>query len=302
MKLNTKRGISLIVLVITIIVMIILAAAIILSLQSSGIIGRANEAKVKNDIASAKELVAIANSEWLLMTESDQESNGGSFVSYAENKLLEAKYNPDELVIHEDGTAEECEAMIAGEKFSTVNKAIDKAYDDEMAVTIKIMKDINVDVTIETYRNQEDITIDLNGYTLSSVGVDIIRNNRGTVLNIVDTSEAKTGKIIAKSDKSKYVEKYDVNKDGVVAEEDYRPLANHFAKSEIIEEGTEEYEFYDVNNDGTLTGADLSMYVGFKNQAYAIINLSGELHISVSEDKITGEPAAIDSEEVIWEN
>ena len=55
MKIKQKKGISLIVLIITIIVMIILAAAIILSLSSSGIIGKANEAKIANDIANLKE-------------------------------------------------------------------------------------------------------------------------------------------------------------------------------------------------------------------------------------------------------
>ena len=60
MKLNNKKGISLIVLVITIIVMIVLAAAIILSLQSSGIIDKANEAKTASDVANAKQLVAMA--------------------------------------------------------------------------------------------------------------------------------------------------------------------------------------------------------------------------------------------------
>ena len=55
MKIKQKSAISLIVLVITIIVMIILATTIILSLQSSGIIGRANEATFKNDMVSLKQ-------------------------------------------------------------------------------------------------------------------------------------------------------------------------------------------------------------------------------------------------------
>ena len=45
-----KKGISLIVLVITIIVMIILAAAIILSLNNAGIIGNANQAVFKQNV------------------------------------------------------------------------------------------------------------------------------------------------------------------------------------------------------------------------------------------------------------
>ncbi len=88
-----KRGISLIVLVITIIVMIILAGAIILTLNNSGIIGRAEEAKNKSDIASVKELVAVVQLEWNLMSEEEQKqetNNTGKFSDYANKKLEEA--------------------------------------------------------------------------------------------------------------------------------------------------------------------------------------------------------------------
>jgi len=54
-----KKGISLIVLVITIIVMIVLAGAIILSLNNSGIIGKANEAVKSTDEATLKELAQL---------------------------------------------------------------------------------------------------------------------------------------------------------------------------------------------------------------------------------------------------
>jgi len=63
---KNKKGISLIVLVITIIVMIILASAIILSLRSSGIIGRANEAKTKSDEATLREAASIKLAEYEL--------------------------------------------------------------------------------------------------------------------------------------------------------------------------------------------------------------------------------------------
>ena len=54
MKTN-KRGVSLIVLVITIIIMIIIAGAIILALNGSGIVGRATEAKTKTNEAQIEE-------------------------------------------------------------------------------------------------------------------------------------------------------------------------------------------------------------------------------------------------------
>jgi len=55
-----RRGISLIVLVITIIVMIVLAGAIILSLNNSGIIQKANQAVRDTDEATVKELAQMA--------------------------------------------------------------------------------------------------------------------------------------------------------------------------------------------------------------------------------------------------
>ena len=91
MKIKQKKGISLIVLVITIIVMIILAAAIILSLSSSGIIGKANEARTKSDVANAKQVVSMAYAEWKLMTLDEQEEKG-SFKAYADDKLNEAGF------------------------------------------------------------------------------------------------------------------------------------------------------------------------------------------------------------------
>jgi len=54
-----KRGISLIVLVITIIVMIVLAGAIILSLNNSGIIGKANQAVRDTDDLTIKTIVDL---------------------------------------------------------------------------------------------------------------------------------------------------------------------------------------------------------------------------------------------------
>jgi len=55
-----KKGISLIVLVITIIVMIILASAILISLSNSGIIGKANEAVKASDLKAVQNVAALA--------------------------------------------------------------------------------------------------------------------------------------------------------------------------------------------------------------------------------------------------
>ncbi len=85
-----RQGISLIVLVITIIIMIILAGAIILTLNNSGIIGRAEEAREANDKASAKEYVTMLRAEWELMSESEKETAGENFTIFVNNKLNES--------------------------------------------------------------------------------------------------------------------------------------------------------------------------------------------------------------------
>ncbi|MDD2627725.1 MAG: hypothetical protein PHD20_02430, partial [Clostridia bacterium] len=59
METKQKKGISLIVLVITIIIMIILAGTIILSLTGSGIIEKAKEAKFRSNAASLNEMLQL---------------------------------------------------------------------------------------------------------------------------------------------------------------------------------------------------------------------------------------------------
>ena len=102
---KSKGGISLIVLVITIIVMIILAAAIILSLSNSGIIGKANKAKTDTDLASAKEVIALAKADWEFMDEVSR-SNYSGFVAYAEEKLEKAGIDKTKYTVSEDGKIE----------------------------------------------------------------------------------------------------------------------------------------------------------------------------------------------------
>ncbi len=74
--------------------MIILAAAIILSLSNSGIIGKANKAKTDTDVSNAKDLVAMAHADWMLDEAKimAEDSSITSFGKYAEKKLKEAGY------------------------------------------------------------------------------------------------------------------------------------------------------------------------------------------------------------------
>ena len=118
---KNKRGISLIVLVITIIVMIILAAAIILSLSNSEIISKANKAKTDSDMANLKEYVNTLMAEWELMTEPERIASGSAtFEDYANEKLEEDGYkqrlSEDGILMNETSTA----AVKAGIKIGDV--------------------------------------------------------------------------------------------------------------------------------------------------------------------------------------
>ena len=91
MKTN-KRGVSLIVLVITIIIMIIIAGAIILSLNGSGILGRANTAQKSTNYQSAKEVAIMAKADWDLMSDEQKAENGPQFSDYAQTRLQQAGF------------------------------------------------------------------------------------------------------------------------------------------------------------------------------------------------------------------
>ena len=104
-KVKEKRGISLIVLVITIIIMIILAGAVILSLNSSNVVSKATEARQKSDIANAKNVVALAKSEWELMSSGDKAAApyNNLFNNYAQTKLEAAGYAEGTYEVTENG-------------------------------------------------------------------------------------------------------------------------------------------------------------------------------------------------------
>lgn len=70
-----KKGISLIVLVITIIVLAILAGAIIISLSNTNIIDQAKDATIKADLANAKYAVALEYADIMTLNNDDDTSN-----------------------------------------------------------------------------------------------------------------------------------------------------------------------------------------------------------------------------------
>ena len=98
MKTNQNRGISLIVLVITIIIMIILAGAIILALNSSNIIGRAEEARTLSDDASKRQIANVALGEFMLKQQENPNITETA-EEYVMGKLEAQKINTDNVAI-----------------------------------------------------------------------------------------------------------------------------------------------------------------------------------------------------------
>lgn len=100
-----KKGISLIVLVITIIIMIVLAGAIILSLQSSGIIGKAQDAVEKSNKSNIKQAATIISSELELeLLNNPNFLNGKSKTQYMKEKLTEQGFDLSKIaVVEKDG-------------------------------------------------------------------------------------------------------------------------------------------------------------------------------------------------------
>ena len=93
MKKTNKHGVSLIVLVITIIVMIILAGTIILSLDNNGIIGKAQEAVDKTNLAEVQNLAQLAWAEaYLNNARTDEELREAVEDALEAQEITEADY------------------------------------------------------------------------------------------------------------------------------------------------------------------------------------------------------------------
>ena len=117
MKTN-KRGVSLIVLVITIIIMIIIAGAIILALNGSGMLGRANTAKTKADVSTKKQAGITALAEYnLLVNSNDSSVLGKTASSYVREKLTAQGIDADNVTVVD-------EKVIVGSGASAINKGV----------------------------------------------------------------------------------------------------------------------------------------------------------------------------------
>ena len=114
-----KSGISLIVLVITIIVMIILAAAVILSLTSSGIIGRANSAVDKTNLAQVQ---TLAQTIWSEIYLENLEGANLDYETEVPKRLGEQKIDTTKYNINADASGVTVTLKGSGEETPKLNK------------------------------------------------------------------------------------------------------------------------------------------------------------------------------------
>ena len=233
-------------------------------------------------------MIEVAHSEWLLMTVAEQTENGGNFVSYATEKVEKSGYDQDKYILSEEGSIEVCVAKIGEVKYGTLKAAVD-ASSKEGETTITLVSNIEVSAPVTVYANRE-IVLDLAGYSICGNKVSCIENKGN--LKIIDSSSAKSGKIEAISDKSKYKEEYDLNKDGAINELDSDIITANYNK-DSSDDNWDELKKYDFNNDNILNVSDITYIVQAYNAAYAICNNS-ELQIEgISKDNLKGEPTAI---------
>ena len=95
---KNKKGISLIVLVITIIVMVVLASAVVVTLSNSGIIDRATDATETSDLKQVEQLANLAWSEAYL----DKAKTDAEFEEMVLDSLDKNGVNTDDYIIEAD--------------------------------------------------------------------------------------------------------------------------------------------------------------------------------------------------------
>ena len=221
-----KKGISLIVLIVTIIVMIIIAGAIIISLSDTNIIDQAGKATTNWNISTIKEQINVTNA---------IRSSGieGNFLEKVKNGTLEEVGIEDEewnkkLIIQneklvyrpENVTEKEAEefisnGIIAGDYIAVVNTSdslsnyqntsniivaseLNQKLKDDKNATVFILEDISLSGwTTVSYPDEdgdgiiEDFkgTIDGCGNTISDLNVTLIQSNEGIIKNITLTGQ-----------------------------------------------------------------------------------------------------------------
>ena len=151
---STNKGISLIVLVITIIVMIILAGAIILSLNNAGIIGNANKAVVATN---EKQVQVLADTIWAdVYFESEGKPIRAQLQQAIENGLVKNGVDLSNYIVV---------ATLEGVEVETFDRAnwecaytYTQATDQWSTKILKGQQELTGDIIVKFYRTEEKVT------------------------------------------------------------------------------------------------------------------------------------------------
>lgn len=183
MRTNNQKGISLIVLVITIVIMIILASAIILTLSSNGIIGKARHAKRQSDLATMREAGEYFEAEYLLgVSDGSIDPNATSIKSYVEVGLTNKGYSLDDIVVTEEGK------VTAGANI--IKEQI--AYEIEDASNGGKITRSKYYGILTSYSKDDTVGLKQNGdeYIITDLGEEIILTG---IVDVTVTEDTKTG-------------------------------------------------------------------------------------------------------------
>ncbi len=146
-----KKGISLIVLVITIIVMIILAASVIIAMSNNGIIDRANQAVKLTDEKQVQDLAALIWAETYLDPEKKENIENVVKTELAKQGVTETDWN--------------IQVSVTGIVIKSKN-APSSSEEQKNTVTISIVQDEDSYETID----MEDYVITINGEAYTALG------------------------------------------------------------------------------------------------------------------------------------
>jgi len=269
---KNKRGISLIVLVITIIVMIILASAIILSLRSSGIIGRANEAKTTSDLASKKEAASVKLAEYELAVQTGESSVLGKTASeYVIQELEKDKVDTSDIVITDDGK------IIVGIAALFINNNIPVGT---IVTGYKLSNDASAKtVTTDGSEIDDDFDSDYSGGPVTYTREETITwkymgiNENGEAMIIGDVSE-NSPKVVLLGWGGSYEGPSTINKicktmyssdmgtaRSVVYDDKEIILLNSLSLSDIYWLATTYEVYWDANDDGVEDEVDCGVYI-----------------------------------------
>ena len=309
---NTKKGISLIVLVITIIVIIILAVAVILTIANNNPIGNAKKAVENWNDAEEKERLAILNHELLMLKSDKNKTINDALVLLHENtKLVDnSDYRENTYIV--DGTDsakkyifDEDWALTEATDIITIFEAV-KEYINEQTSTsdagkdIYTMKGIKGDLSASDEALKEILGDLANIYDNTKFRLAIIpyRVSKGAGLS----GTKKSGRLLCYPDQDIPIENVqkceklgiylygDVNGDLIVQDDDADYLSNNVTKVNRTDKTKRQWIVSDVSTTTTpaINATDSKALMGFIITCYA--NQLEKLQLECSttiEEKVT---------------